>query len=217
MPRIINTSGFDESLPLSTLARVEATVSETRSEEDMESSPALGSAVLEAADGALDSGDQCLADVIQPKVNFEGINNRFNASVPDTVGDVGPNHYVQMVNVGMAVFNKTTGERLLDLNLGQIWSGFPIDDCAVDNTDPIVQFADWWVLTQLTLGCFPEAKKIRGACYNCIAVSKMPDPTGVYYWYAFQAQQDPDAPSGVTVLPDYPKYGVWSNSYILTT
>ena len=140
----------------------------------------------------VDFPHQCLADAPQPNVKFPGINNRFEANPPDTNGDVGPNHYVQMVNQGMAVFNKTTGECLLDLNLSQIWSGFPIDDCAVDNTDPTVlydQFANQWILSQLTLGSDPEFIETPGACYNCIAVSKMPDLTGVYYWYAFQAQQ----------------------------
>ena len=169
------TSSFDESPPLSTIA---PSGSAQQRAESPHMHPPNGTAaaglVVGAADGALDSGDQCLPDVIQPNVNFEGINNSFGARVPDTVGDVGPNHYVQMVNRGMAVFNKTTGERLLDLNLGQIWSDFPTAACAEDdNTDPIVlydQFADRWILTELTLGCIGRGNDV--ACYNCIAVSK---------------------------------------------
>lgn len=41
-----------------------------------------------------------------------------------------------------------------------------------------------------------------------IAVSKTSDPTGSYYIYSFK-------PSGG--LPDYPKIGVWGNSYFITT
>jgi hypothetical protein len=168
-----------------------------------------------SVESVLDSGDQCSANVPQPNVNFEGIENVFGDLPPDPVGDVGPNHYVQMVNFGMAVFDKKKGTRLLFLPLSQIWSGFPITDCALNNGDPIVlhdQFEDRWILTQLTIGClFGDV-----ACYNCIAVSKTPDPTGVYYRYAFKAYQEPNV-GGRTSAPDSPKYGVWSNSYILTT
>ena len=45
----------------------------------------------------------------------------------------------------------------------------------------------------------------------------MPDLSSVYYWYAYKAKQNPVAACKVTVMSDYPKYGVWSNSYILTT
>jgi len=47
-------------------------------------------------------------------------------------------------------------------------------------------------------------------------VSTTPDPTGEYYRYAFVTQPDPDLPGG-TFFPDYPKYGVWTDSYIMTT
>ena len=48
-----------------------------------------------------------------------------------------------------------------------------------------------------------------------MAVSQTGDPTGAYYRYAFITQAD-DVDGGY-FFPDYPKYGVWSNSYILTT
>ena len=41
------------------------------------------------------------------------------------------------------------------------------------------------------------------------------DPTGAYYRYAFITQ--PDDVDGGYFFPDYPKYGVWTNSYVLTT
>src|SRR5437899_10582395 len=44
--------------------------------------------------------------------------------------------------------------------------------------------------------------------FNCVAVSQTGDPTGAYYRYAFS--------TGVN-FPDYPKYGLWRNSYIITT
>jgi hypothetical protein len=66
-------------------------------------------------------------------------------------------------------------------------------------------------LTQFTRDCFTT--NVR--CYNCVAISTSPDPTGTYYRYAFVSQDD--AVPNTSVLPDYPKYGVWSDSYVLTT
>ena len=49
--------------------------------------------------------------VMAPIVNIEGANNGDNSpyltAPPDTQGDVGPNHYVQMVNNVTEIFNKS--------------------------------------------------------------------------------------------------------------
>jgi hypothetical protein len=63
-----------------------------------------------------------------------------------------------------------------------------------------------WILSQFTTRFTTDPQNDR--FYNCVAVSKTPDPTGEYYRYAF--------PSG-NFFPDYPKYGVWTDSYILTS
>jgi|GEM_PF-4056977 len=46
---------------------------------------------------------------VSGSLNFEGISDS-NVMPPDTVGDVGPNHYVQMINSGggadFAIYNK---------------------------------------------------------------------------------------------------------------
>ena len=75
------------------------------------------------------------------------------------------------------------------------------------------QLVNRWILTQFTT---------RGApfYYNCVAVSKTPDPTGEYYRYAFVTQRDltpTDPPFEAYYFPDYPKYGVWTDSYLMTT
>ena len=70
------------------------------------------------------------------------------------------------------------------------------------------QLEDRWILSQFTT---------RGPMYyDCVAISQTGDPTGAYYRYAFVTQPDPDLPGG-TFFPDYPKYGVWTNSYLMTT
>jgi hypothetical protein len=141
-----------------------------------------------------------------PIVSFNGPSNSDNnpqVSPPDPVGDVGPNHYVAMSNLVFAVYDKA-GALLYGPALNNtLWSGFG-GDCQTDNDgDPIVlydQFADRWVLTQFTAS---------GPTYfNCVAISTGPDPTGTYYRYAF---------STGTNFPDYPKYGVWSDAYYIST
>ena len=48
-----------------------------------------------------------------------------------------------------------------------------------------------------------------------MAISATSDPTGAYYRYAFITQ--PDTEDGGFYFPDYPKYGVWKKTYVLTT
>ena len=59
---------------------------------------------------------------------------------------------------------------------------------------------------------------------NCIAISTSSSPLKAYHRYAFIAQKiDPtlfkikNNKTKTTVFPDYPKYGVWGDSYVLTT
>src|SRR5437773_1180572 len=57
-----------------------------------------------------------------------------------------------------------------------------------------------WILTRCTTAG-PEY-------FNCVAISTTGDPTGTYYRYAFS--------TGLN-FPDYPKYGNWTDSYVITT
>jgi len=141
-----------------------------------------------------------------PSLTFEGLRNTDNPFLvvpPDPVGAVGPNHYVEMVNLVFAVYDKK-GNRLTGPTLlGDLWAGFAVPDCTDLSGDPIVlydKFDDRWILTQFTT---------RGPTFfNCVAVSQTSDPTGPYFRYAF---------SSGNFFPDYPKYGVWNNSYLLTS
>jgi len=150
--------------------------------------------------------------------NFEGLSNvdnfnlfGFRVNPPDPVGDVGPRHYVEMVNLAYAVYDKTGNLVAGPFAIGDLWAGFPVEDCTDPSGDPIVlydQHVNRWILSQFTT---------RGPVYyDCVAVSQTPDPTGKYYRYAFVTQPDPDLPGG-TFFPDYPKYGVWTDSYLMTT
>ena len=155
--------------------------------------------------------------------NFEGLGQQdnFNATgrrvnPPDPVGDVGPNHYVEMINLVFGVYSKT-GTRLLGpLALGDLWTGFPIQDCTDEAGDPIVLYDQWtdrWFLTQFTSRNQNPATPLVPV-YNCIAVSQTGDPTGAYFRYAFRTQADPD---GGFFFPDYPKHGIWRDTLLMTT
>jgi hypothetical protein len=172
-----------------------------------------------SGDGALGKkGTMSFSAAMDAVANFEGLSNQdnfnlfgFRVNPPDPVGDVGPNHYVEMVNLAFAVYDKQGNLLLGPVDTGTLWSGFPVEDCTDPSGDPIVlydQLEDRWLLTQFTT---------RGPVYyDCVAVSQTGDPTGAYYRYAFVTQPDPELPGG-TFFPDYPKYGVWTHSYIMTT
>ncbi len=144
---------------------------------------------------------------------FEGLSNQDNFNVfggrvnpPDPVGAVGPNHYVEMINLVFGVYDKTGNLLLGPVDTGSLWAGFAVPDCTDPSGDPIVLYdklEDRWLLTQFTT---------RGPYYNCVAVSMTGDPTGAYFRYAFLTTTN-DEP----FFPDYPKYGNWKKSYVLTS
>lgn len=145
-----------------------------------------------------------------PGTTFEGLSNTDNFNVfgfrvnpPDPNGEVGPNNYVEMINLVFGVYDRSGNLLLGPVDTGTLWAGFPITDCTDPSGDPVVlydQFVDRWILTQFTTAG-PEY-------WNCVAISTTGDPTGSYYRYAFS--------TGVN-FPDYPKYGVWKDSYVITT
>ncbi len=133
-----------------------------------------------------------------PLVNFAGMTS--GSHPPDTVGDVSAAHYIQMVNGGgtpFAVFRKTDGAILAGpSSLNSLGTG----NCASGLGDPVVvydSFAGRWVLSQ-----------IGSSNRLCVFVSKTGDPiTGGWWAYSFTAPG----------LPDYPKYAVWPDAYVVTT
>jgi hypothetical protein len=98
-----------------------------------------------SGDGALQASPAAAAPIPSPTTSFEGLSNQDNFNIfgfrvnpPDPVGDVGPNHYVEMVNVTFAVYSKT-GTRLLGpVDTGTLWANFAVPDCQDPSGDPIV-------------------------------------------------------------------------------
>ena len=135
-----------------------------------------------------------------PLMSFNGIGNTGWAP-PDTVGDVGPNHYVQAVNTDYAVFNKATGALVLGpFNVNDIWTGAGGKCESQNDGDPIILYDstnDRWMISQFYIfGFGPNTE--HG---ECIAVSTTGDPTGSWHRYEFFWSED--------ILNDYPHFGIW--------
>ena len=146
-------------------------------------------------------------------VQFDGLNNAMNGQVfgftvnpPDTIGDVGPNHYIQQVNLTFGIFNKAGARLVGPLKLSSLFAagptGTPCD--LTDHGDPIVLYdsmADRWLLSQFSVPG-PDY-------YECIAVSKTGDPVSGGWWLYV-------VPAPFRVFIDYPKLSVWTGSYLIT-
>ena len=147
-----------------------------------------------------------------PGLSFEGLGNVNGVLPPDTNADVGPNHYVQSVNVSFAVYSKGTDNAAPTLVYGPaamntLWTGFGGPCESRNDGDAIVMYdhlADRWVMSQLALPNLIFGLVI-GPFYQCIAVSATPDPTGAYHRYQFSFKK----------LNDYPKLGVWPDAYYM--
>ena len=144
-----------------------------------------------------------------PLVSFEGVGDVDGLQPADTNGAVGPNHFIQWVNISFEIWDKDGN----DLTGGPVagnalWQGFGGDCENINSGDPIIlydQLADRFVFMQPTFDIF-------GAQLNrtCWAVSKTPDPLGEYWLYEF-----PWAITG-SPFPDYPKASVWPDAYYVT-
>lgn len=164
-------------------------------------------------DPALQSS--ALAAFGAPIVNFDAASNQDNFNVfggrvnpPDPVLAVGPNHIVEMINLVTAIYDKSGNTLVAPFDIGALWAGFAVPDCTDPSGDPIVlydQFMDRWVLSQFTTSGLSDPSR---PFYNCVAISATSDPTGAYHRYAFTTDD---------YFPDYPKYGNWPDSYVITT
>jgi len=107
---------------------------------------------------------------------------------PDSCGAAGPNHFVEVVNRNFAVYNKSTGEELINILLGSFLPG--------SNGDPRVlydQYSDRWFV----IVCDFETRIY-------LAVSMSDNPTDNWFKCNFVVSQGSDAGK----WPDYPTLGV---------
>ncbi|MGN6313150.1 MAG: hypothetical protein ACTHMO_05235 [Rhodanobacteraceae bacterium] len=144
---------------------------------------------------------------------FDGVGQGFagpqgvftvNSAPPDTIGAVGATQYVQMVNTGFAVFDKSTKSVIYGpVPTSTLWAGFGGGCEANNDGDATVVWdraAGRWIISQFSVSTTPYLQ--------CVAVSATADATGAWYRYAFSY--------GNTQFPDYPKMGVWPDAYYET-
>jgi hypothetical protein len=138
-----------------------------------------------------------------PLVNFEGIPNVNGVYPPDTDGDVGPDHYFQMINLSFAIWDKNGNKIYGPVDNSTLWSGFVGPWTGTNDGDPIVLYdedADRWIASQFAI------ELSNGKSYELVALSVTGDPLGEYYRYAFEFDD----------FNDYPKLGVWRDGYYCT-
>lgn len=138
-----------------------------------------------------------------PEVNFEGIPNVNGVYPPDTDGDVGPNHYFQMINLSFAIWDKQGNKIYGPVDNSTLWTGFIGPWTGTNDGDPIILYdedADRWVASQFAI------ELSNGKSYELVAVSATGDPLGEWHRYAFEFDD----------FNDYPKMGVWHDAYYCT-
>ncbi|MEP6568858.1 MAG: hypothetical protein ABJC10_03715, partial [Acidobacteriota bacterium] len=181
-------------------------------EREANENPKIPSAVnhKDSADPVVQSASSVLAfagiNMPSPSLNFDGIGFpgvSCNCAPPDTNGEVGATQYVQMVNEGYQVFNKTTGASVLGPSgITTLWSGFGGVCQNNGSGDPVVlydQIANRWVITQFAGVSVPTDE--------CIAVSTSSDATGSYNRYDFHLGSN---------FFDYPHLSVWPDGYYMS-
>jgi len=129
-------------------------------------------------------------------INQDGVFAQF--SPHDPTGDIGKDFYVQAVNAtNFQVYNKADGSPATDvIALNTLWASLGGRSSA---GDPIILFdqeAERWIITE-----FPDGNELL------FAISETTDPRGSYMVYSF----------ATPIFPDYPKYSVWGNAYVVTT
>jgi hypothetical protein len=141
-----------------------------------------------------------------PTLSFNGIpfpGVGCNCAPPDTNGVAGATQYVQIVNEGFQVFNKTTGASVYGpAAITTLWSGFGGVCQSARDGDPVVlydQIANRWIITQFAGASVPTDE--------CIAVSTTSDATGTWFRYGFHLGSN---------FFDYPKLAVWPDAYYMS-
>lgn len=157
------------------------------------------------ASSSITDGEPAAPDLL---LSFDGLSSIISSGPPDPEGAVGPDHYVQFVNIQFQVFDKQ-GNPLTDpVATNTLWGGTGSACEGEAYADPVVMYderADRWVVAYIALSF------THGGWSACIAASTSGDPTGEYFLFELEAPR----------IPDYPKIGVWPdtvhNAYVMGT
>ena len=214
-PRLIHAVRRDTSSSLREMALAGSISLQGASQEKPEPRPTRGLLSNSSPDPVAQQLSGGLLGVTSG-LNFEGQSAQDNRNLmgfafvpPDTNGAVGATQFVQMVNVTLAVYDKSSGALQLGPELiHTLWSGFGGlcefgggTPTFADGGDPVVLYdhlAGRWLVTQLQY----DSTFTKTA--QCVAVSTTSDATGSYNRYEFDFGAN---------FPDYPKFGVWPDAY----
>ena len=217
-PDVIKASHNDVSQPLSQMA-IGGSSNSGRSDSQTRAALSTGAIITNP------NSDPVAAPLAGPLtgvtafLNFDGQSAQDNRNLfgfafvpPDTNGAVGATQFVQMVNVTIAVYDKSRGTlQLGPAAIHTLWAGFGGlcefgggTPTFADGGDPVVLYdhlAGRWLVTQL------QYDTTFTHTAECVAVSTSSDATGSYNRYEYDFGSN---------FPDYPKFGIWPDAYYNT-
>jgi hypothetical protein len=143
--------------------------------------------------------------------SFEGLADTDNGTglvnPSDSNGAVGPNDYVEVVNLRVRVFDKAGNPKTAPFRQSSLFATVGGICSIVNDGDPIVLYdkiADRWQISQFAFSAINVPPY-----HQCIAESINGDPTGKYYLYDFVLPSNN--------FPDYPKLATWPDAYYMST
>jgi hypothetical protein len=214
-PTVTKASRRDVSAPLSELAAGGPSPAK-RPDREAETPRATGPAITSGKADTVASELSGPLTGVTTVMSFDGQSADDNRRVlgfafvpPDTNGAVGTKQYVQMVNVTIAVYDKSDGSlQLGPAPIHSLWKDFgglcEFGGESVfysDGGDPVVLYdhiANRWLVSQL------QYDETFTHSAQCLAISTTADATGSYNRYEFDFGAN---------FPDYPKFGVWPDGY----
>src|SRR5260370_40750049 len=163
-PKFSKAVAFDVSPAVRSLPRIARprtyapdTILEMRPERGESEGPIAHRVKDRSRDGALQLFKPA-PSIPAPLLTFEGMSNQDNFNVfgfrvnpPDPNGEVGPNNYVEMINLVFAVYDKAGNLLAGPIDTGSLWAGFSIPDFTEPSRDPLVLYAQFmyrWLLSQ---------------------------------------------------------------------
>ncbi len=131
--------------------------------------------------------------------NFSG--QLTGSNPPDCNGTVGPNHYMQTINVKYTIYDKLGNLLAGPTNLNTLFQGVP--GATNNDGDPVILYDD-----QANRYMVAEFSGVwSNPDYMLIAVSQTDDPTGLWDRWSFV----------MNGFPDYMKFGIWNDGYYMGT
>lgn len=149
--------------------------------------------------------------------NFQGINapanGPFQLSPPDTTGAVGPNSYIEMVNVALQLYGKDGSTIDGPLDFGTFFASSPSIQ-PFGAGDPIIVYNE---ITQKFFAAQFDFDDFNTVMVLDVAISKTNDPQSLSPadWDFFQYDVN-DKVGASFVFADYPKLGYNADGYVVS-